>query len=369
LISYEGRNRHTVNLLKTIYFDYPEWTPCHVGLMPATWIKYREHLEEVILAHPRIFPDHEKNSKDFDDISQALYELGQHTDCWGTVWDNVERGLDSMAISHPLKDWSAFDDYIPPDPLKVDLFEPRDWEQVKRSMDEAKQRGDMAVGGGLEHGFMYMRLFYLRGFENLMIDLATDDPRLPKLIQMVESYNSAVICKYMELGAEYMTFGDDLGMQKSLPMSPAMWRKFIKPSYERMFRPCREAGVPIYQHTDGHILEIIPDLIEVGVTVLNPQFRANGLKGLQEMAKGKVALNQDLDRQLFPFATPSQIEDHVNEVFEGLYLPAGGLMLYAECEPDVPLENIDAICSVLEQVCNLPHPVEESHKNPVEFSL
>ncbi len=69
MISYEGRNRHTVNLLKTIYFDYPEWTPCHVGLMPATWIKYREDLEEVILAHPRIFPGYEKNSKDFDDVS------------------------------------------------------------------------------------------------------------------------------------------------------------------------------------------------------------------------------------------------------------------------------------------------------------
>lgn len=356
IIGYQGRNRHTVNLLRTIYFDYPEWVPCRVGLMPATWIKYREDLEALVLAHPRIFPGYEKGSKDFDLLDNPLYELGRHIDCWSTVWENVERGLDSIPVLYPLADWSAFDNYVPPDPLVDDMFGPRDWEQVRRLLDEAKQRGDLAVGSGLWHGFMYMRLFYLRRFENLMVDLAADDPRLQKLIQMVEDYNAGVIRKLLALGAEYMSFGDDLGLQNSLPMSPAMWRKFIKPSYARLFGLCREAGVPVYLHTDGHILEIIPDLIEVGVSVLNPQFRANGLAGLKEVAKGRVALDQDLDRQLFPFATPPQIEDHIGEVFEALYMPQGGLMLYAECEPDVPLENIDAICTTLERICKPPEP-------------
>lgn len=101
-------------------------------------------------------------------------------------------------------------------------------------------------------------------------------------------------------------------------------------------------------------MEIIPDLIEVGVRVLNPQFRANGLEGLQAVARGKVALNQDLDRQLFPFATPDEIAAHIAAVHAALALPEGGLMLYAECEPDVPLRNIEAVCTTLEQVCNLP---------------
>jgi uroporphyrinogen decarboxylase len=201
---------------------------------------------------------------------------------------------------------------------------------------------------------MYMKLFYLRGFENLMMDLATEDPRLLKVIEMVENYNSVVVNKLIELGAEYMGFGEDLGMQHSLPMSPKMWRKYIKPSYDRIFKPCRDADIPVFLHSDGKITEIIPDLIEVGVKILNPQIRANGLKGLQETAKGKVALLQDLDRQLFPFASPAQIEDHISEVYEGLYLPEGGLMLYAECEPDIPLENIEAICTTFEKVCKPP---------------
>jgi hypothetical protein len=354
MISYEGRNRRTVNFLKAISFDYPEWIPCRVALLPATWIKYRDELEAVILTHPRLFPDYEKGQKDFDEIDNPLYTEGRHRDCWGVVWENIEQGLDSIPVVHPLEDWWALDAYRAPDPLRDDAFGPRDWECVRRSLDQAKRRGDLAIGGGLWHGFMYMLLFYLRGFENFMLDLATDDPRLPRLIGMVEGYNTAVIRKYLELGAEYMTFGDDLGMQGSLPMSPRMWRKVIKPAYERVLRPCREAGVPVYLHTDGHILEIIPDLIEVGVRVLNPQFRANGLEGLKDQALGKVALDQDLDRQLFPFASPAQIHDHIGTVVEALGAPQGGLLLFAECGPDVPLHNIDAICVALEQQCHLP---------------
>jgi hypothetical protein len=345
-----------VNFLKAIYFDSPEWTPCTVSLLPATWIKYREQLERLVLAHPRVFPEYVPGSKDFDAIEDEMYELGQRTDCWGTTWANVERGLSSYPHGFPLADWAALDTYVPPDPLVDDVFGPRDWEAVRRELREAKQRGRLAVGGGLQHGFMYMRLFYLRGFESLMLDLATQDPRLTRLIRMVEDYNSAVIRKYLDLGAEYMSFGDDLGLQGSLPMSPTMWREMIKPSYARMLAPCREAAVPVSLHTDGHILEIIPELIEVGVSLLNPQIRANGLEGLKEVARGRVALNQDLDRQLFPFATASQIEDHVGTVFEGLYLPEGGLMLIAECAPDVPLDAIDAICCALEKFCRPPWP-------------
>jgi len=357
MIPYDGRNRRTVNLLRTIYFDRPEWTLCSVSLMPATWMKYREALESLVLSHPRIFPGYEKGSRDFDAVGDVLYEPGRHADCWGAVWDNVERGLSSLVVEHPLADWSDFDTYRPPDPLTEDTFGPRrDWDQVRQSMAAAKQRGGLARGGGLQHGFMYMRLYYLRGFEALMMDFAAGEPRLADLIAMVEGYNAAVIRKYVELGAEYMGFGDDLGLQRSLPMSPEMWRRYIKPSYLRMFAPCRAGDLPVYLHTDGHVLEIVGDLIEAGVRVLNPQVRANGLDGLRDVARGKVAINLDLDRQLFPFATPSEIEDHVGEAHETLHLPEGGLMLAAEAEPDVPLENIDALCGALERVCRPPAP-------------
>ena len=83
----------------------------------------------------------------------------------------------------------------------------------------------------------------------------------------------------------------------------------------------------IYMHTDGCIYDIIPDLNDCGVNIINPQFRANGLENLKRVTRGegrnKMAVNLDLDRQLFPFAKPSQIEDHIMQCVEELYLPSG----------------------------------------------
>jgi hypothetical protein len=123
-----------------------------------------------------------------------------------------------------------------------------------------------------------------------------------------------------------------------------------------MFRRCVDGRIPIYLHTDGHILEIIPDLIKAGVTILNPELRANGLDALAQVAKGKVVLHVEVDAQLLAFASPSEIASHVEEIYDVLHMPAGGLMLLAEFTPDVPLENAAAALDVLEKVCNPPQP-------------
>jgi len=356
VLSYEGRNRHAENMLRTIQFDNPEWTPCSVGFLPATWMKHREALEDVCLAHPRVFRGFKKGGRDFEDMwGQEQFELGRHTDCWGVVWDNIERGVAAHVKSGPLEDWSAFESWTPPDPMTQKGFGGQpDWDEVRERLDAAKARGRIATAYPVPHGFMYMTLTYLRGFGNYLCDIAVDDLRIRKLTSIVEDYMVAVTRKYLGLGVEYLHFGEDLGLQTALPMSPEMWRQWVKPSYEAIMGPCRDADVPVYLHTDGHVLEIIPDLIDVGVRVLNPQIGANGLDGLEEMAKGKVAIHLDLDRQMFPFVTPSEIEDHVGEAFERLYDKRGGLMLLAECGPDVPLENIHAICRSYERLCNLP---------------
>lgn len=310
---------HEENYFRTIEFRNPGYIICNVSLMPATWSKYREDLEDLVMRHPVIFGEYQKGSKNFDDFS-GLYEKGTHTDSWGCVWENIREGLDAIVVGHPIDDWSKFADYEPPDP-----------------------------GAGMPHGFMYMRLYYLRGFENFMMDLVEEPPQLQQLIDMVLNYNMNELEKIIENNPKIVSFGDDLGHQDSLPMSPRLWRKYLKPCFAKLFGACRDAGAHVYLHTDGHILEIIPDLIECGVTVLNPQIRANGLDGLVKACKGKVALNLDLDRQLFPFCTPEEIDEHVKEAVVKLGSKEGGLMLSAECEPDVPLENIEAICQALEK--------------------
>ncbi|HOQ67624.1 MAG TPA: uroporphyrinogen decarboxylase family protein [Candidatus Atribacteria bacterium] len=348
-VSYSILER-TENYLKAVNFENPEWIPCRVSLMPATWRKYREALEEVVLRHPKIFPDYKKGSINFDAIADPGYKRGRFTDSWGCVWENVEEGLEGMVVVHPLKDWKNLESYIPPDPLiQGERGRPADWERLREVFREKKLNGELA-SGGLPHGFMYMRLYYLRGFENLMIDIATDEPRLEKLIDMVLDYNIKFIEKWIEVGADLIHFGDDLGNQDRLPISPEKFRKYLKPCYKKMFSLCQKNNVYVYFHSDGHILEIIDDLIDCGVDILNPQVGANTIDGLVETAKSKVCIDLDLDRQLFPFAKPQEIREHIREAVEKLNSPRGGLMLIAECEPDVPLENIETICTVLEEI-------------------
>lgn len=110
-------------------------------------------------------------------------------------------------------------------------------------------------------------------------------------------------------------------------------------------------GTLIYMHTDGCIHEIMPDLVECGVDMINPQFRANGLDNLVRVCRKKqiIPINLDLDRQLFPFATRSQIFDHVAECVEALYLPQGGLSLNVELNYEIPIDNCAAILEALEK--------------------
>ena len=339
------RNERTDNFLRAAEFRNPRWIPAVVSIMPATWRKYREAVERIVLDHPRLFPGYRQGDRDFDEVGRQTYRQGRYTDDWRCVWENIREGLNGVVVESPLANWSALDTYRPPDPLAQ-----VDWEAADEEVRRAMQEGRLATGS-LEHGFMYMRLYYLRGFENLMVDIASREGRLQRLISMVLDHNLLLIERWIEAGVEMMTFGDDLGTQKGLPMSPRHFREHLQPCYARMFETCREEGVLVYLHTDGHILEVIEDLIACGVTILNPQVRPNTLEGLARTAKRRVCIHLDLDRQLFPFAAPVQLREHIGEAIELLREERGGLMLHAECEPDVPLRNIEAICNALEEWC------------------
>jgi hypothetical protein len=307
--------------IKAMLFDWPEAIPVAVGLLPATWGRHREALDDLVARHPILFGER-KPGRDYDEVG-GTYRQGEHVDAWGCVWSNIAHGMEAMVTGHPVPTREAVRHLKAPD-----------------------------VDTGLPHGFMYLRLADLRGFEELMIDFAEEPPELQRLIDIVLEHNLRELEKAIARegpGPRIRYFGDDLGMQTSLPVSPATWRKYLKPCYARLYARCHDAGWWVYMHSDGHMLEIIPDLVDCGVDVINPQVRANGLDGLVRACKGKVCVDLDLDRQLFPFCTPADIDAHVRGAVEQLGSPRGGLWLRAECGPDVPLDNIEAICTALER--------------------
>jgi uroporphyrinogen decarboxylase len=308
--------------MKSMLFDYPTRIPVSVGILPAAWMKHREALDEIVHRHPFLFGA-QTGQRDYDAIGSTTYVYGDHVDAWGCVWSNIKTGMEAIVTGHPAPTREAVR------ALKI------------------PEKDD-----GIPHGFMYLRLADIRGFEEIMIDFAEEPPELQMLLDMVLAYNVRQVKKRLDAATtpgQIFTFGDDLGIQAGLPISPTKWRKFLKPCFMAIYQPIRTAGHYVYMHTDGHIFEIIPDLIDCGVNVVNPQVGANGLENLARVCKEKVCVDLDLNRQMFPFWKPENIDAHVREAVEVLGSPAGGLWLKAEIGDDVPLENIEAIFAALEK--------------------
>jgi hypothetical protein len=139
-------------------------------------------------------------------------------------------------------------------------------------------------------------------------------------------------------------------MQRGLAIGANKWRKYLKPAFKRIYDVCHKFGRYVYMHTDGDIIEIMPDLIDAGVNIINPQYRANGIDRLAQTCKGKIPIMLDLDRQLFPFGTLKDLRDHVRETVEKMYIPEGGLGINIEIGMDVPIENVEAIIDEMDKM-------------------
>ncbi|MCL2528356.1 MAG: hypothetical protein FWE42_08045 [Defluviitaleaceae bacterium] len=303
-------------LMQAIRYQSPPEIPVSCHCLPSAWQAHGQDLIAVAKEYPDFLP----HIPDLDNLEAGMpptYKYGQHTDEWGCVWSNSQVGMESIVTGHPIK-------------TREDIINMK----IPPNRD-----------GRLPHGFMYLRLLDLRGFEEAMIDFAEECDELQILIDKVEEYNrhqvAAILPDVKEGGLVH--FGDDLGIQHGLAIGAEKWRKYLKPAFTRIYAPIKKKGALIHMHTDGRVIDIMEDIVECGVDMINPQFRANGLDDLVKVCKGKIPINLDLDRQLFPVATPSQIDDHVRECVEALYMPEGGLALMVEVGHDIPLGNIVAI--------------------------
>lgn len=307
-------------LIQAMTYDHPKQLPVSVSFLPRAWLTRYDELAAVVREYPDLFPAPPARETLRENMPES-YRLGTFVDEWGCVWSNLEEGMEAIVTGHPVPE-----------------------REMIRELEIPSLRT-----GRLPHGLMYLRLLDLRGFEEAMIDFAEECEELDILIEKVLTYNLIQTDIFLRDNPDsrVIYFGDDLGMQNGLAIGPDKWRRYIGPCFAQLFARVKAAGRYAYLHTDGMIWEIMPDLRAAGVDMINPQYRANGLDNLARVCRGKIPINLDLDRQLFPFATPSQLDDHVRECVETLYLPEGGLGLNVELNYEVPPENIVALLDAL----------------------
>jgi len=193
----------------------------------------------------------------------------------------------------------------------------------------------------------------LRGWERFMMDMVLEPKLAQALTQKLADHYVAHPPRYLDSVDDYVQIiqmGDDLGTQRGPQMSPAMYRRFIKPCHRQVYEYVKtHSDLYIFLHTCGSIYKLIPDLIEVGVDILNPvQISAAEMDPVRlkrEFGRDVVFWGGGADTQhVLPNGTPEEVRQHVRKLIE-VFAPGGG---YVFCQvhniqANVPPENVVAM--------------------------
>jgi uroporphyrinogen decarboxylase len=264
-----------------------------------------------------------------------------HRDIWGIEW--VREGGFNQLLRSPLAGASL-------EQVAAYRF-PADQVDSLLSRLEPLARADHPCFTGCDVspcGFqMYWRL---RGMEQGMRDLAVEPEMAGALLARCGEFSRMLAeeaCRRYRF--DWVWTGDDVGGQQSMMMSPDMWREMIKPHLAEIFRVAREHQRWVAYHSDGAIRPIIPDLIEMGLHVLNPiQGNCPGM-GPLELKRDfgdKLAFMGGVDTQgVLPHGTSAEVRRATRTLLDGMTAGGGGYILAAShtVPPETPDENLFAM--------------------------
>jgi len=240
------------------------------------------------------------------------------------------------AVDYPLPD--------PADPARYAHLEP-----ATRALQE---RG-LAVQGEL-YVTIFETAWAIRGFEEMLADLVLRPDFAEALFDRLTDLRLAQARQMAEAGVDVLRLGDDVASQTGMLISPALWRKWFKPSMARIIDAARaiKPEIQIFYHSDGDCRAIVPDLIEIGVTVLNPvQPECMDPAELKREYGDRLAFWGTVGTQsTMPHGTPAEVRAVVKERIETVG-KGGGLLISPThtLEPDVSWENLIAFVEAVEE--------------------
>jgi uroporphyrinogen-III decarboxylase len=181
------------------------------------------------------------------------------------------------------------------------------------------------------------------------MDLATNEPALFELLETLHNFYLEEMQLWAKTRVDALLFMDDWGAQRSLLISPEQWRRIFKPLYKDYIDIAHQHDKRIFMHSDGWIVDILPDLIEIGLDAINSQIFCMGPEKLRPLA-GHITFWGEIDRQhLLVEGTEQNIRDAVYAVYEDLYRD-GGVIAQAEFGPGARPENIETVFGSWEQI-------------------
>ncbi len=273
-----------------------------------------------------------------------------YTDEWGIGWQNQPYetrfgpGNYTEMVSHPLADTAALDSYQPPDPLRPELY--ADAERVlQRYKDEYWIVGVTVTT-------IFETAWALRGLEQMLLDLVEDPALAEQILDIPYQYHLTAAKRLAAMGVDMIWTGDDVGAQHGMMIAPKTWRRYFKPRMAEFIAQVKAINpdLKFAYHTDGKIDPIIPELIEIGVDVLNPiQPASMDPAALKRTYGDRLCFWGTIDEQhTLPFGTPQDVRAEVLSRIESVGAD-GGLILGPthHVQLDTPLETFWAMVNAI----------------------
>jgi len=318
---------------RTLEFDNPKRIPRQLWLLPWAQNNYPEQLKRIqndypddIVYAPAVFEEQPK-------VSGKAFSVGKYVDEWGCVFEASQEGVLGEVKNPPILKWSDINKLRVPREcltLKIDVVN-----------DFCRQRDEFVLASCCPRPFE--RLQFLRGTENVMMDLAYEEKHLFDLLNILHQFFLEEMQVWAKTDVDGMMFMDDWGAQHSLLISPDQWRRVFKPLYKEYVDLAHSHGKKAFMHSDGYTIDIIGDLIEIGLDALNAQIFCMGIEDLGKKFKGKITFWGEIDRQnLLPSGTLEQIVEAVKSVYKNLY-SNGGVIAQCEFGPGAKPENVYAV--------------------------
>lgn len=263
-------------------------------------------------------------------------------DEFGVVWNRSGADKDIGVVDQPLIVDIANDDYKMPEPQEARFREALD--------DLVRRKGDKFAIAGL--GFsMFERAWSLMTIPETLVHMIDEPEALEALMERICEFNLKVVDIALEYDIDCVHFGDDWGQQRGLIMGAPHWRRFIKPRMKRLYERVKSAGKFISQHSCGDVLEIFPDLIEIGLDIYQT-FQPE----IYDIEQVKKTYGKDLTfwggistQRLLPYASAEEVAKETERIMRVMAKGGGYIAAPTHSVPqDVPPENIHAMMEVFE---------------------
>ena len=254
-------------------------------------------------------------------------------DIWGVRWEPTHGDLLSFPIGHPVQKVEDLAVYPFPDPRAPGLFD-----DAKAKMDK-----DNCLVVGRHILALFERYEALCGIEKAFTWMLDYPQEVGEFLDRLADWQIAIAAEYINIGVEAGRISDDYGTQRDLLMSPATWRRLIKPPLSRIVQCYKNAGLFVFLHSCGNIMRIMGDLVEIGVDVFNIQTGVNDLPALKRRFGQRITFMGGVDTQyVMTSGTPAEVRQAALDAIRQLGAD-GGLILGPDQHITMPPENVQEL--------------------------